>query len=288
MKIVSLLPAATEIVWGLGLGGALVGRSHECDFPAEVAALPVLTRARVDSSLPSDALDREVKRILHEGLPLYELDEERLHALAPDVVVTQAACEVCAISYDQVQRVARRAAPGARVLSLQPARWTDILTDVRTVALACGVRAEGERRVRELEVRLAALARPAGTPKPRVAMIEWLDPPMLGAQWVPDLVDAAGGEPVGPPHGTLSPYVTWESIADLQPDAVVVAPCGFDLARTLREAEPHRDRLHDLAPRVLFMDGNAYWNRPGPRLVDAAESLSAWLSTGAIPSGCAG
>jgi len=247
----------------------------------------VLTRARIDSSQPGEAIDREVKRILHAGLPLYELDEERLHALAPDVVVTQAACEVCAISYEQVQRVTHRAAPQARVVSLQPARWTDILTDMRTVALACGVRARGERLVRELEVRLAALVKPAGTPKPRVAMIEWLDPPMLGAQWVPDIVEAAGGEAVGPPHGTLSPYVTWDSIADLQPDALVVAPCGFDLARALRESEPLRDRLQELAPRVLFMDGNAYWNRPGPRLVEAAESLAAWLSTDRIPAGCA-
>jgi iron complex transport system substrate-binding protein len=288
VKIVSLLPAATEIVCGLGLRSALVGRSHECDFPADVAGLPALTRARIDSGQPSEAIDREVKRLVHAGLPLYELDEERLHALAPDVVVTQAACEVCAISYEQVQRVARRAAPQARVLSLQPARWMDILTDVRTVALACGVRANGERLVRELEVRLTALVKPAGTPRPRVAMVEWLDPPMLGAQWVPDIVQAAGGEPVGPPHGTLSPYVAWDSIADLLPDAVVVAPCGFDLSRALREAEPHRDRLHELAPRVLFMDGNAFWNRPGPRLVEAAESLAAWLTTGTVPANCAG
>jgi iron complex transport system substrate-binding protein len=287
MKIVSLLPAATEIVCALGLRESLVGRSHECDFPADVTALPVLTRARVSSALASDALDAEVKRVLQEGLPLYDLDEPTLHALAPDVVVTQAACEVCAISYEQVTRVARRAAPHAAVVSLQPARLSDVLQDVRTVAAACGVPSRGDEVRASLEARLAHLKEAAPSRRPRVAIIEWLAPPMIAAHWVPDVLEAAGATPVGAERGTLSPYVSWEDIAALSAEALIVAPCGFDLARTLQESEPHRDRLRALAPRVLFMDGNAYWNRPGPRLVEAAEALASWLGGAGVPAGCA-
>jgi iron complex transport system substrate-binding protein len=277
MKIVSLLPAATEIVCALGLRTALVGRSHECDFPEDVTALPILTRARVDSGLASDKLDAEVRQVLQSGLPLYELDEDRLHELAPDVVVTQAACEVCAISYEQVTRVAARAVPDARVVSLQPARFADVLEDVRTVAAACGVPERGTALVHDLRARLDAVRAEAAPRRPRVAVLEWLAPPMLAAQWVPDLLEAAGATAVGPAPGVLSPYVEWRDIMKLALDALVIAPCGFDLVRTTCEAEAIRDRLAALAPRVLLVDGNAYWNRPGPRLVDAVEQLAAWL-----------
>jgi iron complex transport system substrate-binding protein len=278
MRIVSLLPAATEIVCALGLRDSLVGRSHECDFPEDVASLPALTRARVDSSLPSDALDAEVRRILAAGLPLYELDDERLHVLAPDVVVTQAACEVCAISYEQVARVASRAAPGARVVSLSPARFTDVLGDIRTVAAACGVAERGEHVLSDLAARLATLKGRFGKTRPRVAILEWLSPPMLAGHWAPDVLEAAGATAVGPPAGQPSPYATWEEIEALALDALVVAPCGFDLPRTEKETALHRERVDSLAPRVLLMDGNAYWNRPGPRLVEAAEALADWLA----------
>jgi len=277
MKIVTLLPAATEIVCVLGLRDQLVGRSHECDHPADVPTLPALTSARVDSTLESGLLDAQVRRVFQEGQPLYDLDEARLQALTPDVVVTQAACEVCAVSYEQVARVTRRAAPNARIVSLEPARLVHVLEDVRTVAAACGVAARGDALVSELEARLARLRPRDPRRRPRVAVVEWLDPPMLAAHWVPDVVEAAGAESVGPAAGGASPYVAWEEIAALRPDAVVVAPCGFDLERTQRESEPHRERLNALAPRVLLADGNAYWNRPGPRLVDAAEQLAAWL-----------
>jgi iron complex transport system substrate-binding protein len=275
MKIVSLLPAATEIVCALGLRDALVGRSHECDFPEDVVGLPALTRARVDSSLPSAELDAQVRRIVEEGLPIYMLDEARLTALAPDVVVTQEACEVCAISYDQVVASLRRTAPRARVVSLQPRHLPDVLRDVRTVAEACGVGARGERLTGELQRRLAALS--ISTVGPRVAVVEWLAPPMLAGHWVPETIAAAGGVAVGPRPGTGSPYASFDEIRGLRPDAVIVAPCGFDLERTVRESEPCVEALRGLAPRVLFMDGNAYLNRPGPRLVDAAETIAAWL-----------
>lgn len=283
MKIVSLLPAATEIVAALGLRDSLVGRSHECDFPADVASLPALTRARVDSSLASEALDAEVRAIVASRVPLYMLDEARLAALAPDVVVTQEACEVCAISYEQVVSSLRRTAPAARVVSLQPARLDDVLGDVGAVAAACGVKERGQGVVGALRDRLDRLGGGARPPRPRVAVIEWLAPPMLAGHWVPDTVAAAGATAVGPEPGTPSPYATWDEVRALAPDAVIVAPCGFGLRRTVEEARPLADLLRSLAPRVLLMDGNAYLNRPGPRLVEAAETIAAWLRNEALP-----
>jgi iron complex transport system substrate-binding protein len=277
MRIVSLLPAATEIVDRLGLAESLVGRSHECDYPARIVQLPALTKARVDSSLPSEHLDRQVREIVQQRLPIYMLDEARLGALAPDVVVTQAACEVCAVALDQVRGALRRTAPKARLVSLQPARLSDVLSNVTEVAAACEVPERGRAVVRELERRIAAAGAPARSPKPRVAVVEWLVPVMLAGHWVPDVVERAGGIPVGPRPGSTSPYASWQELASLRPDAIIVAPCGFGLRRTLAEAAPVADRLRALSDRVLFMDGNQYLNRPGPRLVDAVEAIAAWL-----------
>lgn len=277
MKIVSLLPAATEIVCALGLRESLVGRSHECDFPQDVAPLPVLTKARLDTALPSDVLDAEVRKIIRAGLPIYELDDARLSALAPDVVVTQEACEVCAISYDQVVASTTRSAPGATVVSLKPTYLPDIFEDIRTVAAACGVRARGEALVAELRERVAKATRQGDEAWPRVAVVEWLAPPMLAGHWVPETIVAARGTPVGPEPGEMSPYTTWESVKALALDAVIVAPCGFDLARTVDEATPLARTLNGLAPKVLLLDGNAYLNRPGPRIVEAIETIAAWL-----------
>ncbi|HVR70478.1 MAG TPA: ABC transporter substrate-binding protein [Vicinamibacteria bacterium] len=275
-RIVTLLPAATEIVCALGLRGRLVGRSHCCDFPGDVDALPALTRARVDATRTSGALDAEVRRVRAQALPLYDLDERRLSALAPDVVVTQEACDVCAVSYEQVADAIRRASVAAKIVSLQPSRLADVVDDVGRVALSCGVRARGEELAASLAARLRAAGGPPAT-RSRVALVEWLEPLMLAGHWVPEAVEAAGGAYVGPPPGAPSPCVSWEELRGLRPEAVVVAPCGFDLARTRAEAAPFEGRLRALAPRVLLMDGNAYWNRPGPRLVDAVEALAEWL-----------
>lgn len=284
LRIVTLLPAATEIVCALGLRDQLVGRSHCCDFPEDVAALPALTRARVDSTRPSGELDAEVRRVRQRAMPLYDLDEGRLAALAPDVVVTQEACEVCAVSYDQVADTVRRAGVPARIVSLQPARLADVVEDVRRVAQACGVRERGEIVALSLDARLRAAGRPPLS-RPRIALVEWLEPLMLAGHWVPEAVEAAGGTYVGPAPGEPSPYASWEELRALRPDALVVAPCGFDLERTRAEAAPHERLLHALAPRVLLMDGNAYWNRPGPRLVDAVETLADWLRQPVVRTG---
>jgi iron complex transport system substrate-binding protein len=285
VRIVSLLPAATEIVCALGLRDRLAGRSHCCDFPEDVASLPALTRARVDVSLPGGRIDEQVRDLFARGLPLYELDEGALEALAPDVVVTQEACEVCAISYDQVVSSLRGAARSARVVSLAPSRLEDVVGDVRRVAGACGVGPRGEELAGVLRQRLDAVASLAGGggSRPRVAVVEWLDPPMLAGHWVPDAIAAAGGVPLGPEPGAPSPYASWDEIAALGADAVIVAPCGFDLERTVRESAHVADRLRSLAPRVLLLDGDAYLNRPGPRLVDAVETVAAWLRGGQAP-----
>jgi len=277
VKIVSLLPAATEIVDALGLIDQLVGRSHACDHPAGVASLPALTKARVDASLASGELDRRVREIVQQRLPLYMLDEQRLAALQPDVVVTQAACEVCAIEYRQVEGALKRTAPHARLVSLQPARLNEVLANVGEVADACDVSRRGQEIVGRLQARLEAVSSASPSPRPRVAVVEWLDPLMLAGHWVPDCILAAGGMPVGPPAGAPSPYASWEQLDSLAPDALVVAPCGFSLERTLAEIGPHVERLRGISPDVLVMDGNAYLNRPGPRLVDAVERIAGWL-----------
>ncbi len=283
MRIVSLLPAATEIVCALGLRRNLVGRSHGCDFPADVAELPALTRARVDASLPGEELDAEVRRIVAEHLPIYELDEELLSDLAPDVVVTQEACEVCAISQAQVASSLERTAPRARLVSLGPSRLADVLGNVGAVAAACGAGEPGASLIEELKSRLKRIPRPDAGRRPRVAVVEWLAPPMLAGHWVPETIEAAGGVPVGPAAGTASCYASWDEVRALGPDAILVAPCGFDLPRLLVEARGLGDTLGGLAARVLLLDGNAYLNRPGPRLVDAAEAIGGWLRGEAIP-----
>ena len=285
LRIATLLPAATEIVCALGLRDNLVGRSHECDFPADVLDLPVLTKARVVSSLPSARLDAEVKRILAARLPLYDVDAAQLDSLQPDIIVTQEACEVCAVSYDQVVAATTGFNRPPRIVSLGPGSLADVLADIRGVAAACGVAANGTALVNDLIARLAlAGAGPHTThaprTRPRVAVVEWLEPPMLAGHWTHDVIAAAGALPLGPGPGQPSAYASWEEIAALAPDAVVVAPCGFDLERTCREAAPLEKRLLALAPRVLLLDGNALINRPGPRLVDAAELIGDWLHTG--------
>jgi iron complex transport system substrate-binding protein len=279
LRVAALLPAATEIVCALGLRRSLVGRSHECDFPEDVAELPALTRSRVDSSLESGALDDAVKRVLEARLPLYDLDRVVLEALQPDVIVTQEACEVCAVSYEQVVSATEAFVRAPRIVSLGPGRLEDVLADITGVAAACGTSDVGRALVAELRGRLRRAGRQA-TSTPRVAVVEWLVPPMLAGHWTHDVVAAAGATPLGPRPGQPSVYATWDEIEALRPDALVVAPCGFDLDRTRREVAPLGPLLARLAPRVLLLDGNALVNRPGPRLVDAAEVIGDWLHTG--------
>lgn len=281
-RIVSLLPSSTEICFALGLGANVVGVSHECDFPREARALPRLTAPRVDPDAPSAEIDRQVNALVSAGESVYRIDEERLAALAPDLVITQGVCEVCAVSFEQVEQAALRTSPGARVLSLNPSSLEDVLDDVTRVAVAAGVPERAESVVAELRRRLDRLrAETAPLPKPRALLLEWLEPPFLGAHWTPELLRIAGGEPLLARDFVPSIPEPWERIVDAAPDVLIVAPCGFRVEQTLRELAALR--THDAfsrlpavkAGRVAIVDGSAFFNRPGPRLVDSAELAAA-------------
>jgi len=284
-RIVSLLPSATEIVCALGATDQLVGISHECDFPAQIRDRPVLTRPLIDSAQTSRAIDNAVRSVVANALSVYAVDSDRLAQLAPDVIVTQDLCEVCAVSLDDVRAAVARLAhrDDVRIVSLRPVRLADVLGDIDRVAAAIGSTTRGRDVRAELERRIAAIAAIAAraaqaTPRPRVVSLEWMEPLMIGGTWMPDLVELAGGIPVGAAAGAPAPTVAPHDLAALAPDVVVIKPCGFTLPRALEErALIERDVLCRLAgrARVYVTDGNAYFNRPGPRLVESLEIMAA-------------
>lgn len=278
--MVSLLPSATELVCAVGCADQLVGVSHECDFPEAVRGLPVLTRARIDAQVGSAAIDQAVRAVIRGALSIYEVDEARLAALAPDVIVTQDLCEVCAVSLDDVRRaVARLAARDAvRIVSLRPTRLGDVLGDLERVGEALGRVAEARAARAALEARIAAIAaRATGARRVRVATLEWISPIMLGGTWMPELIELAGGVAVGASAGAAAPTIDAARLAELAPEVVLVKPCGFSLERALAERELIAQQLAPLGPnvRAYVTDGNAYFNRPGPRLVESLEILAA-------------
>ncbi|MFE4257766.1 ABC transporter substrate-binding protein [Streptomyces sp. NPDC056883] len=283
MRIVSLLPAATDIVAELGLAADLVGRTHECDWPpAAVASVPVVTRAEFAAEeLSSREISEAVGGAAHSGSSLYTLDTAALAALAPDLVLTQDLCDVCAVSYEGVSRAVRVLDGGARVLSLEPRTLDDVLDCLVTVGELLGVRERAERRRTELRARLDEVRRlTAGRPGPRVVAIEWLDPLWPAGHWVPEQITCAGGEPLLAAPGEHTKPMTWDAVRAARPDVVLLLPCGFPPERTLRE----RDLLTSLpgwnelpavrAGEVWVLDGPAYFNRPGPRVVRGAEVLA--------------
>lgn len=282
MRVASLIASSTEIVCALGQGEALVARSHECDHPAWVRRLPQVTRARVDASATSAEIDRQVRRQVETGLSVYEVDAERLRALRPDVILTQMQCEVCAVSERDVL-AALGGWPGEppRVVSLSPRSLADVLADVERVGEALGVAERGRALARALRARLDEVARRvAGRPRRRVVLLEWLDPIMTAGNWMPALTALAGGDdPFGRP-GQHAPGADWEQVRAADPEVIVALPCGFDLARTRQEmaalaARPGWDELRAVREgRVAVCDGNAFFNRPGPRLVESAEALA--------------
>lgn len=282
-RIVSLLPSATEIVAALGAGRRLVGRSHECDFPPSVLSLPVCTRSKLDTELSSRVIDERVREIVAKGLSIYEVDAERLRALAPDLIVTQTQCEVCAVS-EQELLAAIASWTGRRpgVVSLTAETLGGVWADIRRVAEALDAPAAGEALVARLGGRMQVLeGRLADArTRPRVACLEWLEPLMAAGNWMPQLVEMAGGQDVLGQPDEASAWLDWQGLAAADPEVIVVLPCGFDIARSRREiptlaAHPEWSRLRAVKQgRVYLTDGNQYFNRPGPRLVESLEMLA--------------
>ncbi|MFJ6072717.1 cobalamin-binding protein [Streptomyces sp. NPDC093065] len=283
MRIVSLLPAATDIVAELGLSARLVGRTHECDWPPdEVASVPVVTGADLDQDrLTSREISDAVGGSAHSGSSLYTLDADALAALRPDVVLTQDLCDVCAVSYEKVSRTVRLLDADTRVLSLEPRTLDDVLDCLVTVGDLLGVRERAGQRRAELRARLDQVrASVNGLDRPRVVAIEWLDPLWPAGHWVPEQITTAGGIPLLAAPGEHTKPMTWEEVRTARPDVLLVLPCGLPPERTLREAElltglPGWSELPAVrSGRVWVLDGPSYFNRPGPRVVRGAEVLA--------------
>ncbi len=281
-RILSLLPSATEIVCALGAGRELVGISHECDFPESVRDLPALTSARLGRVLPSAIIDRDLRAMVRDALGIYTVDAARLAALAPDCIVTQDLCQVCAVSLGDVRSAVARLAERdeIQIVSLRPTRLEHVLQDIETVAQALDRAERGRELRRELEARIAVIAARAARAhtRPRVVTVEWLEPLMLGGTWMPELIELAGGQPLAAKAGDCAPTLGLDAFAALEPDVVLLKPCGFALDRTLQErAFIEAELLPRLGPsaRVFVSDGNAFFNRPGPRLVESLEILAA-------------
>lgn len=297
MRIVSLLPSATEIVCGLGLGDRIVGVSHECDFPPEFVGRPVVTAPKIDVRGSSREIHESVGDLVRDGLSVYRIHTDVLEELRPDLIVTQDQCDVCAVSYAEVVE-ATRALTGtsAEVISLSPRRLRDVWRDVERVAGAAGIADRGEALAGELSARIARLERRTRRlERPQIACIEWLEPLMAAGNWVPELVQAAGGLADLVDAGAHSPWLEFADLQRASPEVICAMPCGFDLERTSREmssvlADSRWDSLPAVrAGRVFAVDGNAYFNRPGPRLVESAEILAGILHpescTDLIPEG---
>ncbi len=276
MRIASLVPSATEMLFALGLGESVVGVTHECDWPPRAARLPHLTSTVLPEGLSAGEIDAAVKEVVGEGRALYGLDEERLAELAPDLIVTQAVCEVCAVSYEDVVAVAARLPRPLRVLQQDPSSLAEVLDDVTRLGAATGIEAHAAEVRAALEARLDAVRTAvAGAPRPRVVALEWLDPPFVGGHWLPEMVALAGGEDVAGPSGQKSPQVEWVELERLQPDTVVVMPCGWYLEDSRAQALDHWGRIEALgAERVFAVDAASTYSRPGPRLVDGVELLA--------------
>jgi iron complex transport system substrate-binding protein len=293
-RIVSLIPSATEIVGALGFERALVGRSHECDFPPSVRRLPAITAPKFDPDGTSYEVDQRVKAILQEALAVYRVDAEALKALRPQVIVTQAQCEVCAVSVSDVEEaVCDWLEDRPRIVTLEPNALADVWRDIQRVADALGVPERGVRLVDNLRRRMDAVAAvvQALPERPKVACVEWLDPLMAAGNWMPELVVMAGGVNLFGRAGEHSPWMELTALVAADPDVIVVLPCGYGIEQTRRElpaltGRPGWATLRAVrAGRVYLTDGNQYFNRPGPRLVESLEILAELLHPGAVSFG---
>lgn len=290
LRIVSLLPSATEIVCALGAAENLVGVSHECDFPEPVRGRCVLTSARIAPFASSRDIDLAVRKVITDALSIYSVDEAKLAALEPDLIVTQDLCEVCAVSLDDVRSAVARLAKreSVRIVSLSPTRLENVWDNVEEVARAIGKATAGVALRQQLEQRVADIAARAANARfrPRVVSIEWLEPIMLGGTWMPELIELAGGVPVGVEAGRPAPTISSDDLKALAPDVVLVKPCGFTIPRTLEEQHLIESAIIPalgIQARVFISDGNAFFNRPGPRLVESLEILAACVHPELFP-----
>lgn len=286
MRIVSLLSSATEMLFALGLGAQVHAVSHECDFPPAVKTLPRATRSRIDSAQSSQAIDEQVKSLVARGDPLYEIDELLLRSLQPDLIITQAQCDVCAIKLADVLRFRDQAPELARtkVLPLNPNSLDDVLQDIERVAAATQTAAVAATILQDYRQRIeAVVSRTSALPaaaRPRVLCIEWIEPLMPAGNWTPQLIEFAGGTSGLATPSSHSHYASWQEVSEFDPQVILVAPCGFDLPRALLEAAalPQVSGWAQLSAvktgRVFAIDGNALLNRSGPRLVESLELLA--------------
>jgi iron complex transport system substrate-binding protein len=277
LRILPLISSATEIVHALGLGAFQVGRSHECDYPAGILELPVCTRPAIAVSGSSAEIDTLVKQRLHSALSIYEVDAALIRSLRPTHIITQTQCKVCAVSLDDVQNALRDEwAVDAQIVSCEPYALADVWKDIERIAAACGEAGRGDRLVADLQKRMTAL-QPPPQARPTVAAIEWLEPLMAGGNWVPELIEMAGGHSLFGAAGQHSPWMTWEQLVAADPDVIIALPCGFDLRRTREEMHWLTDRAEwprlkaVRNDRVFICDGNQFMNRPGPRLAESFE-----------------
>jgi len=292
MRIVSLLASGTELCCALGAGDRLVGRSHECDHPAWVKALPAVSEPTFDITGSSAEIDRRVRERLHAGAPLYRVDEEALARLAPDVLITQTHCEVCAVTPGDLAHAGAGAAPRLerrQVVALSAGTLDGILDGFRGVARVLDLVDAGERLIGELQERVRAVERAvAGRPRPSVVCLEWIDPIFCMGNWGPELVARAGGDNRLGVSGAHSTTGTWDEVRRADPEVLVIAPCGFDIERTAREmpaltAQPGWSDLRAVrAGRVYLADGNLYFNRSGPSVFDSVRILAEILHAGAL------
>jgi iron complex transport system substrate-binding protein len=285
MRIVSLVPSATETLFALGVGDEVTAVTHECDHPPEALDLPKVTRDVIGPGLPPDEIDRAVRELTEQGRSIYELDEDALKRLQPDLIVTQELCTVCAVSADDVRAVAERLDSHPQVLSLDPHTLGEVLGDVRTLAQATDTKDAGVELVQDAASRIDRVRLAVRASEPvRVAALEWLDPVFVAGHWTPQLIEYAGGFDVLGLPGEHSEQRTWDDVRAAAPEVVVVMPCGYDADRALEEAETFADELESLgARRVVAVDAAGYFSRPGPRLIDGLELLGHILHPDRLP-----
>jgi len=278
MRLVSLLPSATEILVKLGLEKNLVGVSHECDYPETVQSLPRLTSTRANPSLDSAGIHNSVLEVMKNAVSVYDLDVELLKSLKPDFIVTQDLCDVCAVSFSQVDEACRELLD-CKIISLRPKKLGDVWSDVLRTAETLDVKQKGYQFQEEVDERVQAVRDRLvdwGNERPKILTIEWIDPIYVGGMWLPEMIHIAGGQVCIAESGQPAPIVSREDLAKIDPDVVVVKPCGYKLDQVLKEVDLLKKQIPTWSnpPRVYLVDGNAYFNRPGPRILDSLEILA--------------